>query len=99
MISGSLWYLTMLLGLEEQSITACWILGFWNAIASSGSPMSFEMASCGVMPMAANCSCTSGEFMSGMLSLVESENLLVWRGFVNPLPLLALGNDRSLNPE
>mmetsp|Transcript_9379 Transcript_9379/g.36487 ORF Transcript_9379/g.36487 Transcript_9379/m.36487 type:complete len:344 (+) Transcript_9379:929-1960(+) len=68
MISGSLWYLTMLLGLEEQSITACWILGFWNAIASSGSPMSFWMASCGVMPMAANCSCTSGEFMSGMPS-------------------------------
>ena len=62
MISGSLWYLTMLLGLEEQSITACWILGFWNAIASSGSPMSFWMASCGVMPMAANCSCTSGEY-------------------------------------
>merc|ERR1719424_2220192 len=98
MISGSLWYLTMLLGLEEQSITACWILGFWNAIASSGSPMSFEMASCGVMPMAANCSCTSGEFMSGMPSWGEKLPPPAFICFMIPLSWsLYMGLDRSIS--
>mmetsp|Transcript_11593 Transcript_11593/g.29507 ORF Transcript_11593/g.29507 Transcript_11593/m.29507 type:complete len:107 (-) Transcript_11593:438-758(-) len=48
-------YLLMFIGLAEQSIMACWTLGFWKAVASSGSSMIFFRTSSGLIPILSNC--------------------------------------------
>jgi hypothetical protein len=37
--------------LRHASIMACWTLGFWNAMATSGLAMIFEITSSGVRPI------------------------------------------------
>mmetsp|Transcript_5263 Transcript_5263/g.18955 ORF Transcript_5263/g.18955 Transcript_5263/m.18955 type:complete len:321 (+) Transcript_5263:1836-2798(+) len=56
-------YLLIFIGFAEQSIMACWTLGFWNAEASSGSSMIFFKTSSGLIPTLSNCFFMSSSFM------------------------------------